>query len=602
MPIEVYLDGIFIGYVDNAEEFIEKFKEERRAGRIPYFANIYYDEKAKIIEINTKKGRLLRPLIVVKNGKPLLTKEHLEKIKNGGLKWSDLEKMGIIEWVDPAEEENLLIAIDESELTEKHTHMEISPDVIFGIATSLVPYSNHNQSARLNRGMRTQKQAYSVYTLNFWNRFDTDIAVAFYPQQPIVRTFTHEIFKKEDIIGQNVIVAVMTQEGYNMEDAIILNRASVDRGIYRAFYFRTYEVERLKYPGGLKDIITIPDPSVYLYKGRERYRLLEDDGIVPPEAFLTGGDILVGKISPPKSYSLISETITSTIAKKDTSVYLRFEEQGYVDSVVITESSSGNMLIKIRVRDLKIPELGDKFSVRHGQKGVVGMIVDPSDVPWTSSGLRPDIIFSPFGIPTRGTVGLLLELLAGKVGALNGRYVDGTPWNEERVEDLRRELLSLGFREDGTETMYNPITGDEFKVKIFIGSVYYLRLKYLASNKLHARATGPVALLTRQPTEGKAREGGLKAGEMEHQGLMAHGAALLVRERFSSDDVIIPVCRNCGGIAIEDQTGRIRCPICGETENIAKIKTSYSFFLFLRELISMGIWPKLRLKYKFEEQ
>jgi len=602
MPVEVYIDDIFVGYVDDPKIFVERFKEIRRKGIIPKFVNIYYDEETKSVKIYTHKGRILRPLIVVKDGKPLLTEEHIEKLKKGELKWSDLEEMGIIEWVDPAEEENLYVALSPEELTPEHTHMEISSIVIFGVLTSLVPFSNHNQSARLNRGMRTQKQAHAVYSLNFWSRFDSDISIMYYPQEPLVRTFSHEIFKKEDVIGQNVIVAVLTQEGYEMEDAIILNKASIDRGLFRSVYFRPYEIEELKYPGGLQDEITIPEPDVAQYKGREKYKHLEDDGIIYLEAEVKDGDVLVGKVSPPRFIGVTSETFTTGLIKKDTSLTVRSEEKGIVDSIIITEGGDGNKLIKIRLRDLRIPELGDKFSVRHGQKGVVGMIVEESDMPWTTSGLKPDVIFSPFGIPSRKTVGYILEALGGKVGALVGKIIDGTPWFGEKEWDLRRELLRLGFREDGTETMYNPFTGDEFKVKIFVGSIYYLRLKYMAANKLHARARGPVTLLTRQPTEGKAKEGGLRLGEMENEVLAAHGASLLLRERFSSDDTIIHVCEVCGAMAVEDNIrNRIYCPICGETDKIAKIKTSYAFSLFLKELISLGIWPKLKVKYKFED-
>ncbi|HIP66641.1 MAG TPA: DNA-directed RNA polymerase subunit B, partial [Candidatus Nanopusillus sp.] len=300
MPSEVYIDNIFVGYVDNPKQFVAKIKEDRRKGKIPSFINVMYDEDTNTVKIFTHKGRIQRPLIVVKNGKPLLTEKHIEKLKKGETKWSDLEKKGIIEWVDPAEEENIYVALTPEEVTKEHTHMEISPLVIFGILTSLVPFSNHNQSARLNRGMRTQKQAHAVYALNFWTRFDSDISIAYYPQEPIVRTFSHEIFKHEDAIGQNVIVAVMTQEGYSMEDAIILNRASIERGLFRSVYFRPYEIEELKYPGGLQDEIKIPDPDVVHYKGKYRYRHLDDDGIVYPEAEMEGGDVLVGRVSPPR--------------------------------------------------------------------------------------------------------------------------------------------------------------------------------------------------------------------------------------------------------------------------------------------------------------
>ncbi|MGC9132974.1 MAG: DNA-directed RNA polymerase subunit B [Nanopusillaceae archaeon] len=600
MATEVYIDNIFVGYIDDPKEFTEKFKEERRKGIIPYFVNIYYDEIRNVIEINTRKGRILRPLIVVKNGKPLLTQEHIEKLKKGELKWSDLEKQGIIEWVDPAEEENLKIALFPEDIREDTTHLELSAVAIFGIATSLVPFSNKNQSARLNRGVRPQRQAHATYTLNFFNRFDTDTSILYYPQQPIVRTFSHKIFEKEDLIGQNVIIAVMTQEGYNIEDAIIMNKGSIDRGLFRSVYFRSYETERMGYPGGLKDEITVPTPDVELYRGRDKYINLEEDGVIAVESFVQSEEVLVGKVSPPRFIGLTSESIATGLRKKDSSLTTGGGEEGWVDAVMLTESSDGNLLIKVRLRDLRIPELGDKFTVRHGQKGVLGMIVEESDMPWTSSGLKPDIIFSPASIPSRETVGLLLELLGGKVGSLNGRYVDGTPWYGEKEEDLRKELLSLGFREDGTETMYNPLTGDEFKAKIYIGSIYYLRLRHMAKNKLQARATGPVTLLTRQPTEGKSKKGGLRFSEMEHEVLAAHGASYLLREMYSSDDTVIFVCENCGSLAVEDNIrNRVYCPVCGETEKISKVKVSYGFTLLLKELISLGIWPRLKLKYKF---
>ncbi|MGB9674736.1 MAG: DNA-directed RNA polymerase subunit B, partial [Nanopusillaceae archaeon] len=516
------------------------------------------------------------------------------------LKWSDLEKQGIIEWVDPSEEENLKIALYPEDIKEDTTHLEISSLVIFGIATSLAPFSNRNQSARLNRGVRPQKQAHAIYSPNFLNRFDTDISVMYYPQQPIVRTFSHKIFQNEDLIGQNVIVAVMTQEGYNIEDAIILNKGSIDRGLFRSVYFRSYEVEKLRYPGGLQDEITIPDPSVELYRGRDKYKNLEEDGIVAVESHVVVDDVLVGRVSPPRFIGLTSESIVTGLRKKDSSLVLSGVDEGYVDAVVVTESPDGNPLIKIRVRDLRIPELGDKFTVRHGQKGVVGMIVDESDMPWTASGIKPDIIFSPMGIPSRETFGLLLEILGGKVGSLNGRYVDGTPWYGESEEELRKELLSLGFRDDGTETMYNPITGDEFKARIFIGSAYYLRLKHLARNKIQARSIGPITLLTKQPTEGKSRKGGLRYSEMENEVLAAHGASLLLREMYSSDDTVVYICESCGSLAVEDNIrNRVYCPVCGETEKISKVRLSYGFTLLLKELISLGIWPRLKLRYKF---
>ncbi len=604
MKAEVYLNDKFVGYVENPEQFLKAIREARRKGQLPPTVNVYYDEKANKVFVYCNKGRLLRPLIVVENGKPKLTKEHLEKLAKGELTWEDLEKQGIIEWLDPSEEENVYVALDEKELTPEHTHLEIGPQVLFSIVTSLAPYANYNQTVRLNRGIRPQKQALSIYTYNFLLRFDSDVSILYYPQEPLVRTFTHEIFRDYDIIGQNVVVAVMVGHGYNMEDALVFNKGSIDRGLFRGVFFRPYEAEELKYPGGLKDEIRIPDPDVRNYKGSEAYRNLEEDGIVYPEAEVKGKDVLIGKVSPPRFTEIAAfETLTVTgLTLRDTSITVRSEEKGIVDMVVITETKEGNKLVKVRVRDLRIPELGDKFCTRSGQKGVIGLILPESDMPFTASGVKPDIIFNPMGLPSRQTVGYLLEALAGKVGAYSGRYIDGTPWDEEPEEALRKELLRLGFREDGTETMYDPISGEEFKVKIFVGNIYYMRLKHMAANKLHARARGPYTLLTRQPTEGKAKEGGLRLGEMEKDVILAYGAPILLKERFSSDKTIIYVCEKCGAMAIDDTIRKRRyCPVCGETERIKAVETSYAFKLFLDELISLGIWPRLRIKPKYEE-
>lgn len=599
---EVYIDNKFVGWIDNPKEFVESVRKLRREGKLPKTLNIRYEEETDTVFINISGNRLLRPLIVVENGKPKLTKEHIEKLKKGELRWKDLEEQGIIEWLDPMEEEDAYIALEESEVTKKHTHLEISPMLMFGILTSLVPYANHNQAVRLNRGVRPQRQALSIYALNYLLRFDSDISILYYPQEPIVRTITHEIFKNEDIIGQNVVVAVMTMEGYNMEDALVFNKGSIERGLFRGVFFRPYEITEQKYPGGLKDEICIPDPDVKAYKGEDAYRHLEEDGIVYPEAEVYGGDVLVGRVSPPRFTEVgpFEEISVVGLTKRDTSLSVRAEEKGIVDFVLITEDINGDKLVKVRVRDLRIPELGDKFCARSGQKGVIGLILDETDMPYTASGVVPDILFSPMGIPSRQTVGYLLELLAGKVGCLSGRYIDGTPWMEEPEKELRKKLLELGFREDGTETMYNPITGEEYKVKIFVGNIYYMRLKHMAANKLHARARGPVTLLTRQPTEGKAKGGGLRLGEMEKDVLLGHGASLLLKERFSSDKTYIYVCEKCGSMAIEDTIrNRKYCPVCEETEKISKVEVSYAFKLFLDELISLGIWPKIKLKDKF---
>lgn len=598
---EVFINGRFIGEVENPKEFVKRVREERRNSRLPINLNVYLNPKTNQVFLECGKGRARRPLIVVKDGKPLLTEEHIKKLEKKEITWSDLVKEGIIEYLDTAEEENALVAFFEKDLTPEHTHLEITPLVMLGLCTSLVPYANFNQSTRLNAGSKNQKQAIGFYVSNFALRMDMDVNLLHNPQVPIVQTIIHDIcgYEKHPA-GQNVVVAIMSYKGYNMEDAIVVNKASIERGFGRSTYYRPCIAEELRYPGGFTDEMCIPSKDVKGYKSEHDYRYLEEDGIIYPEAKVSEGDVIIGKTSPPRFLSSLEEYSLAATSRRESSVALKHGEKGIVDFVLITENEEGNKLVQVRIRDERIPEIGDKFTSRHGQKGVIGLIVPESDMPFTASGIIPDIIFSPHGVPSRMTISHLIELLAGKVGALSARYIDGTTFDSEPEEKLRQELLKLGFRENGVETMYNGETGEVFKAKIYVGSMYYLKLKHMVANKIHARARGPIQLLTRQPTEGRAKEGGLRLGEMEKDTFVAHGASLLLKERFDSDKTIVPVCEKCGLIAIKDEyKNRTYCPVCGDNVKISEIEMSYAFKLILDELKSMCIYPKLKLKSKY---
>ncbi len=599
---DVYLDDKFIGTVDNANEFINTVKQERRKNKLSPAVNIFYNEASKEIFIDISKGRARRPLIIVENGQSKLTETHLTNLKAGKLKWSDLIKEGIIEYLDAAEEENTLVALSEEDLTQEHTHLEISPIIILGFITSLVPYANFGQSARLNRGSKTQKQGLGLYASNYLLRMDTDVSVLQYPQSPIVRSFLHDIGKYDKHpAGQNVTIAIMSYEGYNMSDSIILNKGSIQRGLARSFYFRPYTVEELRYQAGLSDEICIPDKEVKGYKSEKDYKYLEDDGIVYPEASLKTEDVVIGKTSPPRFLGELEEFSIAANIRRESSISLKQGEKGTVDIVLITENEEGNKLIRVRLREHRIPELGDKFASRHGQKGVIGAIINQEDMPFTASGIIPDVIFSPHSIPSRMTISHLIEMLAGKVGSLAGRYINGTTFDSEKEVDLRKELLKFGFRDNGTEKMYNGITGEEFKANIFVGNMYYLKLKHMVANKLHARAAGRIQLLTRQPIEGRSKGGGLRLGEMEKDCFVAHGASLLLKERFDSDKTIVHICESCGMFAIFDGfRSRKTCSKCGNNVEISAIELSYAFKLLLDELKALGIYPRLILKSKYE--
>jgi len=601
MVSEVYLNGRFVGTVDNPHDFVDHVVGERRKGKITSNLNVLYDDISNEVYVESSKGRARRPLIVVKDGKPLITEQQIKQVEKGEMSWSDLVNQGAIEYLDAAEEENAYIAFYENELTKEHTHIELAPLTMLGLTTALVPYGNFNQSARLNAGSKNQKQALGFYAANFNLRMDMDVNILHTPQVPMVQSIMHSIsdYDKHPS-GQNFVVAIMSYDGYNMEDAIIMNKSSIERGLGRSTYFRPAIAEELRYSGGLTDKVSVPDKDVKGYKSERDYRFLEEDGIVYPEAKIGEGDVIIGKTSPPRFLSSLDEYNLASNTRRESSFALKHGEMGVVDFVLLTENEEGNKLVEVRMRDQRIPEIGDKFTSRHGQKGVIGLIVPQTDMPFSVSGITPDLLFSPHGIPSRMTVSHLIEMVGGKVGALSGRFIDGTTFEAEPEEALRKELLSAGFRESGQETFYSGITGERLHSRIFVGDIYYMKLKHMVANKLHSRARGPIQLLTRQPTEGRAKEGGLRLGEMEKDTFVAHGASLLLKERFDSDRTVVPVCENCGLIVIHDEyKKRAYCPVCGDGVEVTNIEISYAFKLLLDELKSLCIYPKISLKNKY---
>jgi len=372
----------------------------------------------------------------------------------------------------------------------------------------------------------------------------------------------------------------------------------LDRGVGRSFFFKPYSAIEMNYAGGLKDEILIPEKDVSGYRTEESYKNLEKDGITYPESNIEEGEVLIGKVSPPKFLSEAREISVKT--KKESSVTMKQEEKGVVDAVFITKDPEGNKIVQIRTRDHRIPELGDKYATSHGQKGVIGRIIPEEDVPFTANGIRPDVLFNPHSLPSRMTVGYLLELLAGKVGCIKGDIVDGTPFSGESKKELESQLQELGFRYDGKETMYSGITGKKIEARIFVGNLYYLKLKRMVKGLIHGRASGKIALLTRQPVEGRSRGGALRLGEMEQQALVAHGASLLLKERYDSDKVVLPICKECGSIGIDDNIrNKVICTMCN-SEEVEPVEVSYAFKLLLEELKGLHIHTKFDLKEKYE--
>jgi len=596
---DVFYNGRFIGAVSEVDVFVKNVKNARREGKLPVEMSVKFDKFLDTVFMSSEVGRVIRPLIIVENGVSRLKEEHLKLVKEGALTWEGLFKEGILEYLDAAEEDDCYISLKRENLTEEHTHLEVDELDLFGVAVSLIPFGNHDPPARMVKGgSRAYRQGLGIYAGNFPVRVDTDVSLLHYPQKPLVRTFTYDTLNVHPV-GQNVIVAVMPYEGYNMEDATVLNKGSVDRGLGRSSRFRPYTSVELNYAGGLKDEIVVPDKDVSGYRTEESYRYLEDDGLVYPEADLVSGEVVIGKISPPKFLSEAREISIQT--KKEASSAIRQEETGIVDAVFITQDKEGNKIVKVRTRELRIPEIGDKFSVPHGQKGIVGMLAPEADIPFTVSGIRPDIMFNPHGVPSRMTVGYLMDILGGKVAALSGKIIDASAFSGETVDSLEDGLKKLGFRANGKEIMYNGITGQKMPVKIFIGNMFYLKLKYMVADRMHARASGKIALLTRQPIEGRSRGGALRLGEMEQEALVGHGASLLLKERYDSDKVLIHLCSKCGSIVIDDQIHNKKvCSLC-HSNQVEPVEVSYAFKLLIEELQGLHLLTKFDMKNKYEK-
>ncbi|MFW9983563.1 MAG: DNA-directed RNA polymerase subunit B, partial [Candidatus Odinarchaeota archaeon] len=596
----VYLNGRFVGTHNQPELLVTRLRDRRQRNELNDQVNLAFYPDTNEVQINSDAGRVRRPLIIVKDGLPLLEKQHVERVRNRELAWDDLVKAGIIEYLDAEEEENTLIAMDLPDLTPEHTHIELVPETILGISASLVPFAEHNQSPRNTYEAGMAKQALGLYSANFSLRVDTRSHLLHYVQSPIVTTRPMEVIGyHRRPAGQNFIVAIHSFQGYNIEDALVINKASIERGIARSSFFRCYDAEERKYPGGQEDKFEIPSREVRGYRASEAYRLLSEDGIIEPEFQVGGDEILIGRTSPPRFLEEYTELEVPGPKRRETSVSLRHGEQGTIDKVLITETIDGNRLVKVKVRDERIPELGDKFASRHGQKGVIGLLAPQEDMPFTETGVVPDLVVNAHAFPSRMTLGQILESMSGKIGCLQGQPIDATPFSGKKLEDMFQELHELGFKYSGRETMYNGVTGHKYDVDLFIGVVYYQKLHHLVADKMHARARGPVQILTRQPTEGRAREGGLRFGEMERDCLIGHGAALLLRERLleESDKYTAMVCEDCGMLAEYDRNrDRYRCRVCApQTTTISKVEMSYAFKLVLQELISLGIWPRLKL-------
>lgn len=605
----IFVDGRFIGYYKDGIKLVESLRDMRRTGKIHPHISIAFSESeesksTRRVYISCNAGRVMRPLIILENGQPLLTQVHLTKITKRVIQWTDLLNNGIIELIDANEEENCLVTLDEKDASG-YTHMEIFPSAILGAGASIIPYPEHNQSPR-----NTYEAAMAKQSLGFSSPMmstSTYVRQHFmvYPQTPMVTTKAMGLLGLEDRpAGQNCVVAVLPFDGYNIEDAIVLSQSSIDRGLARSFFYRIYDAEAKQYPGGKRDTFEIPsvEDDIRGYKGERAYHLLEADGVVSKESNVVGGDILIGKTSPPRFMGEFNEFETpGQTTRRDTSVGVRPSETGVVDTVIMTQSNEGGKMYKVRVRDMRAPEIGDKFAARHGQKGVLGILAKAEDLPYTAEGLSPDVLINPHAFPSRMTVGMFMESITGKAAALRGSQFDGSAFVGEKMDEVRKIMEVSGFKYSGKEVMYDGRTGKQFPVEVFIGVVYYQKLHHMVADKIHARARGQVQMLTKQPTEGRARGGGLRFGEMERDCIIAYGASMILKDRLldESDKSDIYVCERCGLVAYHDVKQRkYVCRVCGDKSKVSSVSVAYAFKLLLQEMQSLNVAPRLIIQEK----
>lgn len=518
--------------------------------------------------------------------------------------WESYLQSGLVEYVDTEEEETSLIALFPQDVLNnpfrKYTHIEMHPSMILGVCASIIPFSDHNQSPRNTYQSAMGKQAMGLYATNFGVRFDTLAHVLFYPQKPLVTTRAMDFVHFNQLpSGQNACVAIAPFGGYNQEDSLILNKSSVDRGFGRSMFYRMYFAED-QADATSTELVQHPTFAGMKAPPGSTYELLDDDGLPHIGMKLTGStterQVVIGKVL---------KLNAKQDKHRDASVYARKLETGVVDAVMKTtdptrrvehgERDGSMVLTKIRTRCMRVPQIGDKFSSRHGQKGICGMMFSQEDMPFTRQGMVPDIVMNPHAIPSRMTIGQLIECLCGKMAAVTGNIADATPFQNMSVETVADALHQRGYQRQGSEVMYNGQTGKRMLVPIFFGPTYYQRLKHMVEDKIHWRCNGRRQHLVRQPTEGRGRDGGLRFGDMERDCMISHGAATFLKERLfrMSDDYSIPVCNTCGMFATTNKSSTPWCLKCKASDNIAVIEIPYAAKLMFQELFSMAITPKL---------
>lgn len=599
--VKVFVNGTCVGFTYSPFELYAMLKEKKCKGIINVYTAIIFDYKLKEIRVCNDSGRITRPLLRVKKNQLLITNEIVADLESGKLCWNDLFTdckipEAALEYIDPEEQSYSLIATTPKDLInanaelKRYTHCEIHPSTIFGVAASCIPFPEHNQSPRNTYQCAMGKQAVGVYVTNYNERMDKTAYVLNNPTRPLVDTRVMNMIKLNEIpSGCNITVAIMTHTGYNQEDSLLINKGSVDRGLFQATIYHTEKDEDKQKINGDEEIRCKPDPSKTKGMKFGNYNKLTSRGVMPENSLVENRDVIIGKVVPIKDNR---NDHTKVIKYEDQSKTHMTNEDTYINKNYMDRNGHGYNFAKVSVRAQRKPCIGDKFSSRHGQKGTCGNIIPEEDMPFTKDGVRPDIIINPHAIPSRMTIGQLKEMLLGRVLVELGLFGDGTSFGDLDIKTISEKLSELGFESNCNEILYNGLTGEQLEANIFIGPVFYQRLKHMVIDKQHSRANGAMVQLTRQPAEGRSRGGGLRFGEMERDGMISHGASRFTRGRMydASDKYQVHICRRCGMIAAyNDEVHIHHCRTCDNKTDFSFVEIPYAYKLLSQELITMNV-------------
>ena len=605
--VKVFVNGCWVGITENPLELYQMLKDKKYKGIINVYTSVVFDYKLNQIRVCNDAGRLTRPLLRVKDNNILITRDIINGIKSGKYGWNDLItnsviEESIIEYIDSEEQALSMIAMKPSDLINnnnsdniyKYTHCEIHPSTIFGVLASCIPFPEHNQSPRNCYQCAQAKQAMGVYVTNFDNRMDKTAYVLNTPARPLVDTRIMDMIKINKIpSGFNVIVAIMTHTGYNQEDSLLFNKGSIDRGLFQATIYHTEKDEDKQKINGDEEIRCKPDPVKTKGMKFANYNKVNSRGVIPENTLVENRDIIISKITPIKENR---NDHTKLIKYEDQSRIYRTDEETYIDKNYIDRNGDGYNFAKVRLRTVRKPVIGDKFSSRSGQKGTIGNIIPEEDMPFTKDGIKPDLILNPHAIPSRMTIAHLKETILTKVLVQLGLFGDGTSFGDLDVKTICDLLIRVGYEGQGNELLYNGLTGEQHECSIFTGPVFYQRLKHMVNDKQHSRSIGPMVNLTRQPAEGRSRDGGLRFGEMERDAMISHGASRFTKGRMydSSDKYQVYSCNKCGLIATYNDEMHIHiCRTCENRTDFSYVEIPYACKLLFQELMSMNVVPRI---------